>query len=171
MDQKKERFSKLLEEHIGIIRKLCRGYSNTKEDCEDYEQEVCYQIWKSIDHFRGESKVSTWVYRVTLNVCLYMLKKRKKVELIPTEQKELHKTIETSTSIEAKDDQEEMMYSSIAMLPPIDRAIIMLYLDKNEHAEIASIVGLSLSNVGVRINRIKKKLKQIIDERIGKDMG
>jgi len=171
MDQKKELFHKILEEHIGIIRKLCRGYTDTKEDCEDYEQEVCYQLWKSIENFRGESKTSTWVYRVTLNVCLYMLKKRKKVELIPTEQTELNQTLEARTTIESKNGQEEMLYSSIALLPPIDRAIIMLYLDKIEQAEIAKILGLGISNVGVRINRIKKKLKQIVDERIGKYMG
>ena len=171
MDRKKERFHEFLNEHIGIIRKLCRGYTNTDEDFEDYVQEVCYQLWKSMDHFRGDSKSSTWVYRVTLNVCLYMIKKKERMAMIPTEQGELNLSLKDKTNSESLDPQAELLYSSISMLNPIDRAIIMLYLDRNEHAEIAEIVGLSTTNVGVKINRIKKRLKKIVDERVARNMG
>lgn len=165
MDQKRAQFHTFLNNHIGIIRKLCRGYTNTEEDFEDYVQEVCYQLWKTIDNFRGEAKSGTWVYKVTLNVCLYLLKKEKKTRLVPTESVQLAQVVEKQKSLEHGDRQVEMLYESIKSLKPIDRAIIMLYLDKKEHAEIAEIVGLSVPNVGVKINRIKKQLKRIINER------
>ena len=171
MDQKRAQFHTFLNDHIGIIRKLCRGYANSEEDFEDYVQEVCYQLWKSLDNFRGEAKAGTWVYRITLNVCLYMLKKEKKIRLVPTESIQLAQVIEKQKNLEQRDGRMELLYESITSLKPIDRAIIMLYLDKKEHAEIAEIVGLSVTNVGVRINRIKKQLKKSIHERTTGDLG
>ncbi|HAA11910.1 MAG TPA: RNA polymerase [Cytophagales bacterium] len=162
MSDKKKRYHSLIEENIGIIRKLSRGYTNGEEDFEDTVQEVCLQLWRSFDSFRGDSKASTWVYRVTLNVCLSLLKRRKRVELVPTEQGVLHQVVEAQGDHGQQDPQIDQLYRAINTLAPIDRAIIMLYLDKLEHAEIAEIVGLGVSNVGVKINRIKKKLKKII---------
>ncbi|MEL6536582.1 MAG: sigma-70 family RNA polymerase sigma factor [Bacteroidota bacterium] len=171
MDDKKQRYHTLVEENIGIIRKLSRGYTNGQEDFEDTVQEVCLQLWRSFGSFRGESKASTWVYRVTLNVCLTQLKRRKRIELVPTEVPQLNDAVEARGDHGQQDPQVELLYRAINTLPPIDRAVIMLYLDKLEHAEIADIVGLGVSNVGVKINRIKKKLKKMIHDRAGRDLG
>ncbi len=165
MDSKKQQFHLFLNNHIGIIRKLCRAYSNSNEDFEDYVQEVCYQLWKSLDNIRGESASSTWVYRITLNVCLTMLKKSKKLTIIPTEEKFITSEIEKNQNSNHEERQINLLYDSITKLTPIDRAIIMLYLDKKNHEDIAEIMGLSIANVGVKIFRIKKQIKKIIDER------
>lgn len=169
--EKRTRFHSFLNEHIGIIQKLCRGYTNTEEDFKDNVQEVCYQLWKSIDHFQGKSKSGTWVYKLTLNVCLYNLKKRKRNPLVATENSHLNRAADRVSKHEGGERPEETLYRAITLLKPIDRAIIMLYLDKKEHAEIAEIVGLSVSNVGVKINRIKKQLQKIVHEGATKDLG
>ena len=100
-----------------------------------------------------------------------MLDQRKKVRLIPTSKPELDQRIETNSFRDQEDPQITLLYRAIAQLSPIDRAIIMLYLDKNDHATIAEVVGLTATNVGVKINRIKKKLKQITDEILRRDLG
>lgn len=163
--EKKERFHSFINEHYGIIRKLCRGYSNLKEDFEDNLQEVCFQLWKSIDRFEGKSKSSTWVYRLTLNVCLYNLHKRKKRIDHPTEIDLIIKKTDESAQLYDADSPVKILYQAITLLKPIDRAVIMLYLEKKEQSEIAEVVGLGVSNIGVKINRIKKQLKKIVDER------
>ncbi len=163
MNKKRKEFYKVVEDNIGIIRKLCRAYTDVQEDFEDYVQEVCYQLWKSMGSFRGESKKSTWVYRVTLNVCLTMIKKQKRLTIIATEDKDIQKAIEINSEDDSQAEQIKILYASITQLSPIDRSIIMLYLDKLTHSEISEILGLSTSNVGVRINRIKRKLKEIVN--------
>lgn len=169
--EKQARFSTFLKEHHGIIQKLCRGYANTVQDFEDNVQEVYYQLWKSIDRFEGKSKPSTWVYRLTLNVCLYNLSKRKKKVDHPVEDQVIVDLKDQEHDFFKADSPVKILYESIAFLKPIDRTIIMLYLEKKEHAEIAEVVGLSISNIGVRVNRIKKKLKEIVDERFTRNMG
>jgi len=170
-EEKHDRFSNFVKEHSGIVSKLCRGYTNSKEDFEDVVQEVYYQLWRSIDRFEQRSKASTWVYRLTLNVCLYHLsRQKKKIQTVGHD--ELEKSDYTMHQGEDNpENQIDVLYRSIALLKPIDRAIIMLYLEKKEHSEIAEVVGLSISNVGVRVNRIKKKLRKIVDETTTKNMG
>lgn len=168
--EKQERFSTFIREHQGIIRKLCRGYANNVQDFEDDVQEVYYQLWKSIERFEGKSKLSTWVYRLTLNICLYNLSKRKKRIDHPTDGQMITQLTDEQHEYFKEDRSVKILYDSIALLRPIDRTIIMLYLEKKEQSEIAEVVGLSVSNIGVRVNRIKKKLKEIVDERFAKNM-
>ncbi len=168
--ERQERFSFFLKDHHGIIRKLCRGYSNNVQDFEDNVQEVYYQLWKSIDRFEGRSNSSTWVYRVSLNVCLYNLSKRKKRIDSPAEEQVIAQLSDTQQEFFRNDSPVKILYAAIALLKPIDRTIIILYLEKKEHAVIAEVVGLSVSNVGVKVNRIKKKLKEIVNERFAGNM-
>lgn len=168
--EKQERFTLFLKEHRSIIRKLCRGYSNNRQDFEDNVQEVYYQLWKSMDRFEGRSKSGTWVYQVTLNVCLYNLAKRKKRVDRPAEAPFIAQWADTPQEFFGSDRPVDILYEAIALLKPVDRTIIMLYLEKKEHAVIAEVVGLSVSNVGVKVNRIKKKLKELVDERLAGNM-
>lgn len=153
-----------INKHNGTIRKLCRGYSNTLEDFEDTLQEVYYQIWKSIDKFEERSQPGTWVYRLTLNVCLYNLNKRKKRLEQPVDNEFITEKSNLRTELFDSNSPISTLYESISLLNPIDRAIIMLYLEKKNHMEIAEIVGLSVANVGVKIHRIKNQLKQLVNE-------
>ena len=148
----------------GIIIKLCRAYTNSQEDFEDYYQEVCLQIWRSKENFRKESEWSTWVYRISLNVCLTLLKKRKNnrqhfaSDSLPAE--------ETEDNYAFSDESLNLLYAAIRKLSEIDRAIIMLYLEEKSYKEIAAIIGTNPNNIGVRIKRIKIRLKKILDGKI-----
>ncbi|MBZ0242854.1 MAG: sigma-70 family RNA polymerase sigma factor [Bacteroidales bacterium] len=148
----------------GIIIKLCRAYTNSQEDFEDYYQEVCLQIWRSRDNFREESAWSTWVYRISLNVCLTLLKKNKN--------KSQHFVSDTLSAIETEDNYGfsdealNLLYAAIRKLTEIDRAIIMLYLEEKSYKEIADIIGTNPNNIGVCVKRIKMRLKILLDGKI-----
>jgi len=147
--------------HAGIIIKICRAYTDSQEDFEDFYQEACLQVWKSRTAFKEKSKWSTWVYRVTLNVCLTLAKKNKKrgyATEITHEASEVNKAF--------KDEDLNLLYNAIKKLSEIDRTIILLHLEESQHKEIAVIIGTSANNIAVRINRIKKQLKILLDGKI-----
>jgi RNA polymerase sigma-70 factor (ECF subfamily) len=147
-----------------IIIKICRAYTNTQEDFEDYYQEVCLQVWRSRDNFREQCKWSTWVYRISLNVCLTLLKRRKRngrtyfsSDVLPD--------LMTIDNRAFEDESLNQLYIAIKHLSEVDRALILLYLDEKSYQEIADILGTSANNVGVRVSRIKERLKKILDEK------
>ncbi len=148
----------------GIIIKLCRAYTNSQEDFEDYFQEVCLQIWRSKENFREESEWSTWVYRISLNVCLTLLKKKKNnVRHFVSDSLAAE---ETEHNYAFSDESLNLLYEAIRQLSEIDRAIIMLYLEEKSYQEIADIIGTNPNNIGVRVKRIKTRLKKILDGKI-----
>ena len=148
----------------GIISKLCRAYTNSQADFEDYYQEVCLQIWKSKDNFKGQSEWSTWVYRLSLNVCMTLLKKKKNSyqhfasDSLPDE------VMEDSHAF--TDESLNQLYSAIRKLSEVDRGVILLYLEEKSYQEIADIIGTNPNNIGVRIKRIKERLKKLLDGKI-----
>lgn len=152
-------FQDLLNNNNNIINKICRAYTDSSEDFNDYKQECIVQLWKSFDSFRGASKISTWVYRVCLNVCLSQLRiKKRRVHTV------------SNTSIDFKDDynqaEEEnlqLIYRAIRQLKESDRAIILLYLEDKSYKEMAEILGITVTNVGAKVNRVKGQLKSIIN--------
>jgi len=158
---KEARYVQLIEDYGAMVSKICRGYSDPIE-YEDLRQEVFYQIWRSIDSFQGKSQLSTWLYRLTLNVCMTHSRNKSKKAITQSISLEM---VERHVSPEEDRSQIDLLYNAIGSLGPIDKSVIMLYLDKLTHKEIANILGIGKANVGVRINRIKKKLKSIIDER------
>lgn len=146
--------------HAGIIIKICRAYTDSQEDFEDYYQEACLQIWKSRTAFQEKSKWSTWIYRVTLNVCLTLSKKS---------QRKNYTTMDNEVSVTNNAFENEslnLLYDAIKKLSEVDRAIILLHLEENPYKEIAAIIGTSANNIAVRINRIKKQLKELLDGKI-----
>lgn len=149
--------------YAAIIIKICRAYTNSQEDYEDYYQEVCLQIWKSRDNFKGNSQWSTWIYRISLNVCLTLLKKNKKKKDIPTENFSAEEVEENHFFT---DEALNLLYAAIKKLTEIDRAVILLYLEEKSYKEIAEITGTNSNNIGVRITRIKSRLKKLLDGKI-----
>lgn len=147
--------------YAGIIIKICRAYTNSQEDFEDYYQEVCLQIWKSRNNYKEKADWSTWIYRIALNVCLTLIKKKR----VSTEYLEAQgdPISEASVSIPEQNEQITALYQAIRTLSEIDRAIILLYLEEKSYREIAQIIGTKTTNIGVRINRIKKQLKKILN--------
>ena len=149
--------------YAAIIIKICRAYTDSQEDFEDYYQEVCLQIWRSKDNFRADAEWSTWVYRLSLNVCLTLLKQKKRNQERSSETlPEIAETVARSFS----DDDLELLYAAIRQLSEVDRAVILLYLEEKPYEEIAQIMGTNANNIGVRIKRIKERLKKKLDGKI-----
>ena len=160
-------YTNLILPHAGIIIKICRAYTYSQEDFEDYYQEVCLQIWRSKDNFNNRSKWSTWIYRLSLNVCMTLQKKeRKRNDNIYTTSGVLPEMVQQELS-SFQDDALKQLYKAIKQLSELDRAIIILYLEEKSYKEIASIIGSNTNNIGVRIKRIKVKLKNIITNNHG----
>lgn len=154
----KDQFTDEIFPHQALIHKICRMYRDTPEDQEDLFQEIIYQLWKSYPKFQGKSKVSTWMYRIGLNTAMASFRKPK-VKLLYSDalpEKNILPEI-------AEPWREELLFSAIRQLSEDERALIALYLDDLSYVEIAEIVGISESNIGVRLSRIKKKLKAILN--------
>ena len=144
---------------MSIIMHLCRAYARDQESLKDLVQEVTLQLWRSHTSFEGNSQLSTWVYRVTLNVCLSHSKRlKRKVETVPIEWK-----TEAVDESDPEIEQIEKLYQGIRKLPESERAIILLYLEDKSYKEMSEILGITVSNVGVKVNRLKEKLKSIIN--------
>ncbi len=152
--------------YSGIIIKICRAYTDSQEDFEDYYQEVCLQIWRTRDKFRGEAKWSTWIYRLSLNICLTLIKKKKKNRQHYTSDYKVQNEALEDDSRTFSDESLNLLYDAIKQLSGIDRAVILLYLEEKPNKEIAEIIGTTPNNIGVRVNRIKERLKKILDGKI-----
>ena len=162
MDDKnkmKEKFLNLVEMHQGIIHKILSIYTYDNEDRKDLLQEIMLQLWKSFPTFLEKAAFSTWMYKVALNTAL--LHKRKKVK----EKYTVDSLIETRAVQMgiSRNDITISLYLAIDQLGPIDKAIALLYLEQKSYKEIENILGINKNNIGVRISRIKDKLKKIFD--------
>jgi len=147
--------------HAAIIIKICRAYTNNQEDFEDYYQEVCLQIWRSKDRFKKQSEWSTWIYKLSLNVCLTYLKKAKN-----NQQHFVSDSLPAELIEDSKNFGEQsinQLYGAIRQLSEIDRGVILLYLEEKSYQEIAEIIGSNTNNIGVRIKRIKDRLNKILN--------
>ena len=154
---KEEEFVNLIHANQGLIYKIATIYAKEKAEQDDLYQEIVYQTWKSFDHFKKASKPSTWLYRVGMNTAITHLNKNKKqLNTLPFDQI----TIQFSESNDSeKEERIQMLYAQIRKLNLLDRGIIFLFLEDKSYEEIAEISGISVSNVGTRMSRIRQKLK------------
>jgi RNA polymerase sigma-70 factor (ECF subfamily) len=146
-----------------IIIKICRAYTNSHEDFEDYYQEVCLQIWRSHRSFDQRSAWSTWIYRVSLNACMTLLKTHKRNRQMFVSDVAPPELVADSHAF--ADESLNQLYDAIRQLSEVDRAVILPYLDEKSYSEIGEIIGTNPNNVGVRINRIKERLRRLLDEK------
>ena len=162
-DNVSEQFLSILEDNTGIIIKISRAFTNTSHDREDLINDIALELWKSFEKFKGDSKISTWIYRVALNTSMNYKRKKKKDSLfyaINDFQKD--EIIPWLVEQEQESSSElELLYNCIDELNEINKAIILLYLDGNSHDEISEIMGISKTNVGTRISRIKEQIKNL----------
>lgn len=156
MNHKKE-FAELVNRYKDVIFKVCYVYAS-REELEDYYQEVLIQLWRSLPKFRNESKMSTWIYRVSLNTCISYVRKNKKVNKVSLIDLDF-----IDNDIEKKYYIDEL-YLLINRLNKFEKAIILLWLEERDYEEIASIVGISKNNVAVKLNRIKDKLRRMSNQ-------
>ena len=155
-------FIRDIKENEGIIYKVTRVYADNTEDQKDLYQEIVYQLWKSYNSFKGESLLSTWMYRIALNTAITHLKKEKKKGVqIEIDDKLLNRKDEIDTETEEKIS---LLYAQIQDLNVIEKGIILLYLDGKSYDEIAAVTGFTNTNIGTRLARIKQKLKTKINK-------
>ncbi len=155
---KEEEFIHLIQTNQGLIYKITTIYTNDREEREDLYQEIVYQTWKSFEYFKKASKPSTWLYRVGMNTAISNLNRSKKrVTAVPIDGLELDFAEELDSEI---GERLKIMYAEIRKLGLLDRGIVFLLLEGKSHEEIAEIVGISSSNVGTRLSRIKDKLRK-----------
>ena len=160
MNEQEQMFLSLMEQHKQIIYKVCFMYASEEETINDLFQEVTLNLWKGFPRFRGESKTSTWVYRIAVNTCVSWLRSsNRRLQTVPL-------TLSTADLITDEQEKENLreLYSLINRLGKLERALILLWLEERSYEEIAEILDISVSNVGVRINRIKAKLKEMSND-------
>ena len=160
--QSKEAFIHTIKENQGIIYKITSVYAKNTEDQKDLYQEIVYQLWKSFNSFKGKSKISTWIYRVALNTSISHLN---------NEQRKGHSVamdFQLMNVAEEQDSETEermaVLYAHIKRLNVIEKGLILLFLEGKSYEEIAMITGFTVTNVGTRLGRIKKKLKTNIQK-------
>lgn len=155
-------FVTLLEENQNIVHKICRLYTNNRDQHNDLFQEITIQLWRAYPKFRGDSKFSTWMYRVGLNTAITLYRKSKRT--IQTQN--FDSVMFRISSVEYDDTIEEqlkLMYSAVKQLNDIDKALVFLYLENKNYSEISETLGITEVNARVKMNRVKKKLKKILN--------
>lgn len=155
-------FIEQLEQHQNIVHKVCRLYTNNQDAHNDLFQEITIQLWKAFPKFRGDSKFSTWMYRVALNTAITLYRKNKRS--IPTQDYESVIFKIQADEYDATEEQQlRLMYNAVRQLGDIDKALIFLYLEDKDYTEIAETLGITEVNVRVKMNRIKTRLKTILN--------
>jgi RNA polymerase sigma factor (sigma-70 family) len=160
---KKERFTDAIQKNDRLIYKVAGFYTGSLQDREDLVQEIIYQLWKSFDSFDNRSALTTWMYRVAMNTAVFFLNKSKRS--IRTE------SIDHGQEYPAFPDDEteerlKMMYDLIHELNLQEKGVLMLWLEGKTHEEIGGLIGISTSNVGTKLSRIREKLKKQITQKI-----
>lgn len=134
-------------------------FSNDADEVADLFQEVLVKLWNGYDSFQGKSDIKTWIYRVTLNTCITIDRKKRR-----RNRAMLSMDVDYFDSQEQATAQVRILHERIARLQPLDRAIILLWLEQISYGEIGEIVGISAKNVSVRLARIRVQLKNMSNE-------
>lgn len=153
-------FIRLVNEHRGMLYKVCRLYCFTEPDRQDLFQEIVIQLWRSYASFRGEAKFSTWLYRIALNTAISGLRKQQRL-ISPTDPGQLPTELQDIQYPAEKEEQLQLLYAAIEQLSEVEKALTMLYLDDKSYLEMEEILGISQNNLRVKMNRIKEKLRKI----------
>lgn len=159
MERNEEEFARVVEQYKAVIYKVCSMYADDRDEMADYYQEVLINMWRGWEGFRGESAVSTWVYRVALYTCVsFVRRKSSRPRRLP---------LSVDLSVAEEEERALMLrelYRLIGRLNRLDRALILLWLEERPYVEIAEIMGISKANVAVKIMRIKERLKRMSEE-------
>jgi len=157
-----ELFRVAVKEHDQMIRRICYHFFGPGDNADDAHQEILLKIWLNVDKFRHEAKIKTWIYRISVNVCITLLSRLKKRSAVFIHQENLASTLATEEKPDKSDEEIRLQFFRNFMdtLDIADKVLVSLYLEELDTREIADITGLSESNVRVKIHRIKNKIKQ-----------
>ena len=156
-------FREWLTTHMGLVYKVVHAYTDNPEDRDDLAQQILLQLWTSVESFRGDSKVTTWIYRVALNTALVWCRNELKHCGTPIFALRENNSVARDTS-QGPERREliEILYTEIRKLDKVDRSLMLLFLDGLSYRDMAEIMGITESNVGVRLNRARKRLAQTL---------
>ncbi len=153
-----ERFQTVVDQHKKILYKVCNSYCRNRDDRDDLAQEIIIQLWRSFGKFDERYRFSTWMYRIALNVAIsFYRRENTRTRYVISDEEHLLEAID-----ETKDQPEEigLLYEFIGGLDPLNKALVLLYVDGNNYQEIAEVLGISETNVATKISRLKSKMKQ-----------
>lgn len=151
-----------LEQNQNIVHKICRLYTNDSDGHNDLFQEITIQLWRAYPKFRGDSKFSTWMYRVGLNTAITLYRKSKRS--IKTSDFDAYQfKIKAEEYDSTEEEQLKLLYQAVHQLNDIEKALVLLYLEDKDYREISETLGISEVNARVKMNRVKKKLKAILN--------
>lgn len=159
MNPKEQQFAQVVKDNRSTIYAVCYMFSNDTDEVADLFQEVLVKLWNGYDSFQGKSDIKTWIYRVTLNTCITIDRKKRR-----RNRAMLSMDVDYFDSQEQETAQVRILHERIARLQPLDRAIILLWLEQISYGEIGEIVGISAKNVSVRLARIRVQLKNMSNE-------
>lgn len=159
MNADEQQFSQLVRENKSTIYTVCYMFSNNQDEVADLFQEVLIKLWKGYSTFESRSDIKTWIYRVALNTCISIDRKNKR-----RAKHQLSMDINLFADKDAKTEQVSMLHRRINQLQPLDRAIVLLWLENISYEEIGAIVGITAKNVSVRLFRIRQQLKNMSDK-------
>jgi RNA polymerase sigma factor (sigma-70 family) len=146
---RQQEFQTLVDQHKKILYKVCNSYCRNREDREDLAQEIVVQLWRSFESFDERARFSTWMYRIALNVAISAYRRESaRTRYILSDEGQLLNAIDEKT------------HQSIAALDPLDKALVLLYLDGNSYQDIAAVLGISETNVATKISRMKQRMRQ-----------
>lgn len=155
--EKERQFLEILDTYKSVIAKVCCVYTSPTADFDDLYQETVVNLWNGFESYRGEAKISTWIYRAAINTCITWIRRNKKHSNKVSLDNEMPIISEESTRL----SDYRLLHSLIARLKPLEKALITLWLDEKSYEEIAQITGLTQSNVAVKIHRIKEKMSKM----------
>lgn len=158
-----EAFIRLVDQHRGILHKICRLYCFTDPDRQDLFQEIVIQLWRSYPKFRGDAKFSTWLYRIALNTAISDLR-RSRPPTTTTSPDQLPTQLQDIQYSGEKEQQLQLLYTAINRLTEVEKALTMLYLENRSYQEMEEILGIAQNNLRVKMNRIKEKLRKMTKE-------
>jgi RNA polymerase sigma factor (sigma-70 family) len=154
-----EVFTRLLEQHAGIIRKVAFGYTSTFADREDLTQEITLQLWRAYPRYSSDRPFSTWMYRIALNVAISFLRRHTHPvrQTVPLEE---HEFADDNAQVAETDERLPLLQQVIASLAPLDRGLMLLYLEDHSYREIAAVLGITETNVATKLNRLKQRVRE-----------
>jgi len=160
--ERQAEFLERIDRHRGILLRVANAYGSSSEDREDLVQETIAQLWRSYPRFDERVAFSTWMYRIAMNVAIssYRNETRKR-RTVPAQESVLERV--PAPQVPESDERSDLLRELIGRLEPLERALMLLYLDDYPHGEIGAILGISETNVGTKIGRIKERLKRGVD--------
>lgn len=157
------RFLEVIESHKGIVYKVANSFCRDPADREDLIQEIVFQLWRSREKYNDRYAMSTWIYRIALNVSISALRKSSRTRKAFTASASPIEWVAREQDLTESEDLQRLQHF-IGQLKELDRALILLHLDEKSHKEMSEILGLSTTNIATKLNRIRKKLKRMFEQ-------